>query len=73
MEESLGVDLEKLRSFVSDEIFQFLSSPSTSATCDSAQHAAINVDPYPELEPHLSLEAEVDRLLLECHTNTTNR
>ena len=67
MEESLVVDLEKLRSFVSDEIFQFLSSPSTSTTCDSAQHAAINNDPHTELEPHLFLEAEVDRLLLECH------
>lgn len=71
-EESFEVDLEQLRSFVSDEIFEFLSAPSTSATaetCDSAQHAATNDDPYPYpvLEPHLSLEAEVDRLLLECH------
>jgi hypothetical protein len=69
-EENLGVDLEHLRSFVSDEIFEFLSAPSTSATAetfDSAQHAATNDDPYPALEPHLSLEAEVDRLLLECH------
>lgn len=71
-EESFEVDLEQLRSFVSDEIFEFLSAPSTSATaetCDSAQHAATNDDPYPypALEPHLSLEAEVDRLLLECH------
>ena len=68
-EESLGV--EQLRSFVSDEIFQFLSAPSTSVTavtCDSTQHVAINDNPYPALEPHLlSMEAEVDRLLLECH------
>ena len=68
-EESLGVDIEQLRSFVSDKIFQFLSTPSTSATaetCDSALHVAINDDPYPALEPHLSMEAEVNRLLLEC-------
>jgi hypothetical protein len=32
----------------------------------------MNGDPYLALEPHLSLEAEVDRLLLECHLQYDN-
>ena len=69
MDESVD---KSLFGFVSDDIFAFLSSedqPSTSAPA-SASYPAPTVaradrDLYPQNEPHL-LEAEIDRLLLEC-------
>ena len=69
MEETLGVDLENLRSFVSDEIYQFLSSDTESTSSNKRSAPTVMNDDhyplYPELEPHL-LEAEIDKLLSEC-------
>ena len=67
MEETLGVDLENLRSFVSDEIYQFLSSGTESMSSNERSAPTVMNDHYPlypELEPHL-LEAEIDKLLSE--------
>ena len=70
MDES--VDIKSLFGFVSDDIFAFLSSEDQSSTSApvSASYPAPTVaradhDLYPQNEPHL-LEAEIDRLLLEC-------
>lgn len=60
MEKLERLNMEQLRSFVSDEIFQFLSSPCNNQESDSTQfnNMAINGD---------LLESEVDELLFECH------
>ena len=68
MEEAF--DIESLKNFVSDEIYAFLTSddkPSTSGDSASTCSASMlnSADPYPQNETHL-LEAEIDRLLLEC-------
>ena len=69
MEETLGVDLENLCSFVSDDIYQFLSSGTESTSSNECSAPTVMNDDhyplYPELEPHL-LEAEIDKLLSEC-------
>ena len=68
MEETVSVHLEELRSFVSDEIFQFLAPEPSMLTSNNERSApapAMNNDHYPELDPHL-LEADIDKLLLEC-------
>ena len=68
MEEAF--DIESLKNFVSDDIYAFLTSddkPSTSGDSASTCSASMlnSADSYPQNEPHL-LEAEIDRLLLEC-------
>ena len=63
MEEAF--DIKSLLHFVSDDIYAFLSSDDKPSTSDDSASMLNSADPYPQNEPHL-LEAEIDRLLLEC-------